>query len=130
MIFPPDGNPLVVAELGVELLAVAAQAVRPGQHPARPVLCARAERLDRPVRPQAYGSGGQEGVQAPVKPDRYPVTVPAGLRHRIRERDISPDPAASDAIRHHTQVKSIAEGWPYLPNHPRSLSKLLSLPPS
>ena len=97
VVFAPGGKPLAVIELGVELLAVQAQAVRPGQHAACPVLRARAEGGDRPVRPQAHGPGGQEGVQPPVKPDRYRVPVPAGLRHRVGERDISPDPAASDA---------------------------------
>jgi hypothetical protein len=97
VVFAPGGEPLAVIEFGVKPFAVPAQAVRLGEDPVRPVLRARAERPNRPVRPQAHDPGGQEGVQPPVKPDRYRVPVSAGLRHRISEREVSPDPAAGDA---------------------------------
>jgi hypothetical protein len=59
MVVAPGGEPLVVADFGVQRLALAPQPMLPGEDPARPVLRARAERGDRPVRVQAARPGAE-----------------------------------------------------------------------
>jgi hypothetical protein len=66
MAIAPGGEPLVVVDFGVQRLALAPQPVLPGEDPACPVLGARAERCDRPVRVQAACPGADQRVQSPV----------------------------------------------------------------